>query len=207
MVMSVVPMFPLGLSLLPGQVLPLYLFEERYRRLYSDLATGDGRFGIVLIERGTESRDDSPTFRIGCIAQLVGSAVHEDGTISIATVGTERIKVVEWLDPDPYPRAAVQSLPEGTATPAGELCLAAAIARLPRLYALESELYEGPRSTVPDFLEDPVSATYQLANAVDLQPLDVQRILEAETADDRIDVVARLLDELIDFTELQLRAG
>lgn len=207
MVMSVVPMFPLGLSLLPGQVLPLYLFEERYLRLYNDLTSGDGRFGVVLIERGTESRDDNPTFQVGCIAQLVGSAVHDDGTISIATVGTERIQIVDWLDSDPYPRAAVRPLADGSVTPSGERRLAAAIAKLPRLYALQSELHPGPGSTVPEFPKDPVSATYQLANSIELQPLDVQRILETETANERVDVVDRILDELIDLTELQLRAG
>ena len=81
------------------------------------------------------------------------------------------------------------------------------IGKLPRLFALQSELYPGPGSTVPEFDSNPVISIYQLAITLDPQPLDAQRILEAETADDRITVVSQVLDESIELTEMQLNAG
>lgn len=53
-------MFPLGLALLPGAVLPLHIFEPRYRRMVADLLSADDdmRFGVVLIERGRESGEE-----------------------------------------------------------------------------------------------------------------------------------------------------
>ncbi|WP_415830929.1 LON peptidase substrate-binding domain-containing protein [Janibacter anophelis] len=52
--MDVLPMFPLGTVLLPGNPLPLQVFEPRYLAMLRDIAGGDGRFGVVLIERGFE---------------------------------------------------------------------------------------------------------------------------------------------------------
>ena len=56
--MSAQPMFPLGTALLPGEVLPLRIFEPRYRTMLDDcLAAADGPpgFGVVLIARGSEA--------------------------------------------------------------------------------------------------------------------------------------------------------
>ncbi len=200
-------MFPLGSPLLPGKVLPLFLFEERYLKLHSDLVDSDGRFGVVLIERGIESRDDNPTFRIGCTAQLLGSATNDDGTLSIVTIGTQRFEIIEWLDSEPYPRAEVEFLPEGPITDEAEERLSAATTKLTRLLALQSELYPGPGSPMPELDSNPIIATYQMAFSLDPQPLDAQRVLEAETADERVAVVDQILDEMIELTELQLGTG
>lgn len=197
-------MFPLGYPLTPTGVLPLYLFEERYLRLYEHVTGGDGRFGVVLIERGMESRDDNATFDIGCIARLVGSARNEDGSISIVTAGTERFRIVEWLDPDPYPRAVVDLLSEGQVTEDFRELLAQVLEKFPRLVALRSELHVDLNPKVPEFPDDPVLATYQLANSLGLQAIDAQRVLEAETANQRVMVVKGLLDEAIELTRLQL---
>ena len=48
------PMFPLGTVLLPSVLLPLHIFEERYRTLIRDVLDADREFGVVLIERGSE---------------------------------------------------------------------------------------------------------------------------------------------------------
>jgi Lon protease-like protein len=197
-------MFPLGQPLIPTGVLPLYLFEERYLRLYEHVAAEDGRFGVVLIERGTESRDDNATFAIGCVARLIGAASNEDGSISIVTAGTERFRIVQWLDPDPYPKAVVDLLSEGHVADEFTFLLAEAVERFPRLIALQSELYVGTSPVVPEFPDDPVLATYQLANSLGLQAIDAQRVLEAETANERVTVVSDLLDDAIELTRLQL---
>ena len=56
--MDVLPMFPLGTVLLPGQPLPLQVFEPRYLAMLRDVAEGEGRFGVVLIERGFELAEE-----------------------------------------------------------------------------------------------------------------------------------------------------
>ena len=90
-------MFPLGTVLFPHAVLPLHLFEERYRALAEACLRGDGRFGVVLIERGFEVGGGDTRFGVGTVARIVEAARTPDGRFLLATVGTERLRVRSWL--------------------------------------------------------------------------------------------------------------
>lgn len=197
-------MFPLGTTLLPGMALPLRLFEERYLQMYADIIDDERRFGVVLIERGIESRDDNPTFDVGCLARVVGSGLHEDGTIALVAIGRNRIRVDEWLPSHPYPRAVVTLLEDDPLTDAGMRSLQAAADQLPGLLAVAAELNPEIEATVPGLSDDPAQAVYQLAQLAGLQSLDMQKVLEAETSDDRADLVDRLMTETVELIRLQL---
>lgn len=198
------PMFPLGTTLLPGMALPLRLFEERYLQMYADIIDDERRFGVVLIERGIESGDDNPTFDVGCLARVVGSGLHEDGTIALVAIGRNRIRVDEWLPSHPYPRAVVTLLEDDPLTDAGMRSLQAAADQLPGLLAVAAELNPEIEATVPGLSDDPAQAVYQLAQLAGLQSLDMQKVLEAETSDDRADLVDRLMTETVELIRLQL---
>src|SRR5690242_20202173 len=108
-------MFPLGTVLLPGQLLPLHVFEHRYRVMVSELlgdvdsraATAAGELGIVLIERGHEVGGGDDRFDAACLARVVQSERAPDGRYALVVVGIAPVTVTEWLDDDPYPRALV----------------------------------------------------------------------------------------------------
>ena len=106
------PMFPLGTVLFPHAVLPLHIFEHRYRALAETCLRGDGRFGVVLIERGDEVGGGDTRFGVGTVARIVEAARTPDGRYLLATVGTERFRVRKWLDDDPYPRAEIDVIGE-----------------------------------------------------------------------------------------------
>ena len=99
--MPVLPMFPLGTVLLPGMVLPLHVFEPRYRQLVQDCEAGDGEFGVVLIERGSEVGGGDVRTDVGTVAKIVQSQSLPDGRYLLATVGARRLRVERWLDDDP----------------------------------------------------------------------------------------------------------
>lgn len=199
------PMFPLGSVLLPGSVLPLYLFEPRYRRLYEDLIEGDRQFGVVLIERGPDSGGDDSRFDYGCMAHMVGSATHEDGTVSIVTVGTSRIRVLDWQDPRPYPSALVEVLEDEALSEAGLEALQEASAHLMRLKALFSELGADVGVDPPELSDDPKTALYQMAQLAGLQALDLQKVLEANDSDARAELTRDLISDQVELVQLQLR--
>src|SRR5262245_6470678 len=92
------PMFPLGTVLFPHAALPLHLFEDRYRALAETCLRGDGRFGVVLIEKGFEVGGGDQRFGVGTVARIVEAARTPDGRYLLATVGTERFRVRKWLD-------------------------------------------------------------------------------------------------------------
>ena len=74
-------MFPLGTVLFPGAVLPLHVFEPRYRALVRDCLAGDREFGVVLIERGSEVGGGDVRVEVGTVARIVQVAEPPDGRV------------------------------------------------------------------------------------------------------------------------------
>src|SRR6476659_11505422 len=107
---GVMPMFPLGTVLFPHALLPLHVFEPRYRLMTQRVLNGDGEFGVVLIERGSEVGGGDTRFGVGTVARVVRAHELPDGGYVLATVGTRRFRVARWLADDPYPRAEVTDL-------------------------------------------------------------------------------------------------
>src|SRR5829696_8282280 len=111
---TAMPMFPLGTVLLPSVALPLHVFEARYRALVHDCLEGENRFGVVLIERGSEVGGGDVRSNVGTVAQIVEAARFDDGRYALVAVGRERIRVARWLDDQPYPRADVEVWDDAT---------------------------------------------------------------------------------------------
>ena len=95
------PMFPLGTVLYPYAMLPLHVFETRYRIMVRECLRTDQEFGVVLIERGSEVGGGDVRFDTGTIARIVQAAELPDGRYALASVGTKRIRVERWLPDDP----------------------------------------------------------------------------------------------------------
>ncbi|MGI9578236.1 MAG: LON peptidase substrate-binding domain-containing protein, partial [Microthrixaceae bacterium] len=103
--------FPLGTVLLPGQLLPLQVFEPRYRVMLFDLRGSDpAEFVVVLIERGAEVGGGDERSVNGCVAQVLDQQDLDDGRSMVVVAGTRVVHIEEWLDEDPYPRALVRPL-------------------------------------------------------------------------------------------------
>lgn len=200
-------MFPLNLALLPGSVLPLELFEPRYLQLYEDIVDGDREFGVVLIERGAEAGGDDARFPTGSVARMVGSATHENGSVSIVTVGTRRVRVLEWRDDSVYPSARVAMLNDDPVTDIGQDFVEEGKAALVRLRALFSELGADVGLELPQLSEDPIAATYQMAQLAGLQSLDLQRVLEAPSSDLRAGLVKDMITSQAELVEMRLELG
>ena len=117
---DLIPLFPLGTPLFPGIVLPLQIFEPRYRRLMADLLdhpeAGDRRFfGVVAIRQGWEVEQVAPAealYDIGCTARVQAVRPQPDGGFRVVTVGGERFRLLDVVvgeDP-PYLQAEVEWL-------------------------------------------------------------------------------------------------
>jgi Lon protease-like protein len=196
-------MFPLGTVLLPGMVLPLHVFEERYRQLMHDCLAGDQEFGVALIERGSEVGGGDVRTDAGCVLRIVEAAMAEDGRWLCVGVGTRRIRVVRWLEDDPYPRAEVDDWPD----PPDDLTvhqpdlLDEVVARLRRVLAWKAELGLAAAPVAVELSEDPVLATWQVVAASGVGPFDLYRVLITDGADARL----RVVDELLRDDETDLR--
>jgi Lon protease-like protein len=192
------PMFPLGTVLLPGGVLPLHVFEPRYRQLVIDCLaddSGDPEFGVTLIERGSEVGGGDQRAAVGVVARIVQVEALPGGRYALVAVGTQRFRVNAWLPDDPYPLADVdewQDLdPDAPELPDR---VAAATDRLREVLDLAARFGEVPREL--EISDDPLLASYHLAGLAPLGPADRYRLLCATSPAERLDRLAECLDDI-----------
>jgi uncharacterized protein len=199
-------MFPLGTVLVPGMVLPLHVFEPRYRQMLKDCLAGEKSFGVVLIERGSEVGGGDVRTDVGTLARIAQTEELPDGRWALIALGVERIKVESWLDDDPYPRAEISPWPDeadagGTEVPGTLVPLlrrAAALAREMGMVAAPLDL---------ELSDDPVVAGYQAITAAPLGPADRQRLLAAPTLADRWALLDLLITDQIEILQAELAHG
>ncbi|KXK61383.1 peptidase S16 [Micromonospora rosaria] len=199
------PVFPLGTVLFPGLVLPLHIFEERYRALVRhlvELPEGTPReFGVVAIQAGWEVAPTGPGGRpipgggavtlheVGCTAEVRQVTELDDGGFDLVTVGRRRFRVASVDEASaPYLTAEVEWLPEPTGPDESTSLLAARVIAVFRQYltlvrADEQELSE-------QLPEDPTVLSHLVAATAALTVADRQRLLAVD------DTAARLRAEL-----------
>jgi Lon protease-like protein len=209
------PLFPLGTVLVPSAVLPLHIFEPRYRALMEDLTGGaaglpsfESDFGVVLIERGSEVGGGDVRRPVGTIAHLLEASQLPDGRWVVAVVGTRRFRVDEWLADDPYPRAEVTELEEGTDWDGEADDRLVETERLVRRgLALATELGEGTAPVAFDLADDPLIALWQLCALTPVGPWDRQRLLEIDDPRERLLALAALAEEVAGVLAFRLAGG
>lgn len=186
------PMFPLGSTVFPGQVVPLHVFEPRYRELLGDLTgpDGDATFGIVLIDRGFEVGGGDHRVDVATRVEILQAEEFEDGRWGVVAAGVERIDILEWLEDDPYPmaRVSVRKVADtgGSSLDDLEDLLVATIEMTARAAGVE------PPEPF-DLSSDPLIRLDQLSALSPLTDFDRQHVLEASTTSEQID---RLTDAL-----------
>ncbi len=211
------PLFPLGLVLLPTMLLPLQVFEPRYQALLAEVMDNDRRFGVVLLTRGSEVGEvhddlDASRSRVGTIARIVRAPVDTEGFSEILISGEERFRVKNWLPDAPYPRAQIELWPDedqplgttsGTALEEVAALLGSARSELEELWRV-LEMAGHPVGRGPTTDQDPVIGSFQLAAAAPFDAYDRQRLLAAPTSQDRLILLRSLIEDLRTLVLMQL---
>jgi Lon protease-like protein len=204
------PMFPLGSVLLPGGVLPLHVFEPRYRDMVRDCLRADGEpeFGQALITHGWETGGGDDRAMVGTIARMLQVDALDENRYALIAVGTRRIRINAWLLDDPYPLADVDDWPDVDPDVAGLAALVAASReRVRAATALAAQLDDGRAlgnadvAAIDDVSDDPLLATYHLATLAPIGPADRLRLLSADGPMQRLG----LLDEILDDVEAMMK--
>ena len=196
------PLFPLGTVLFPGLVLPLRIFEDRYRHLIRslmDLPDGTPReFGVVAIDQGLEvlppegppaQASEISLHTVGCVAQLRQVTEHPDGHFDIVAVGDRRFRITGILADDaPYPVAQVEWFPEPSPGPeADELA--------PRVLAIFRDYLAALRGGQEDQLpDDPMVLSHIVAASTALTVADRQQLLAAPDVASRMRLEIKILN-------------
>lgn len=203
-------MFPLQSALLPGDTLPLRIFEPRYAALVRDcLADDDPAFGVVLISRGWEVGGGDTRSDVGVLARVVDYVDLGSGLYEMLAVAGERIKVQRWLPDDPYPRAEVRVWPDEPGPPVGPEQIGLVVDRIQALYERVAqvrglELQPGVLAVPAEVSADPSRHLYALAERVPMGPADRYAVLAAPTLADRITALTDAVDTVAAMVEFQI---
>jgi Lon protease-like protein len=207
----VIPVFPLGTVLVPGLVLPLHIFEPRYRRLMTDLQTrreDDRAFGVVAIREGWEVGEDAVTalYDVGTLAVVREMVPYPDGRFDIVANGDARFRIIALAESDaPYLMAEVEWLAEDAAGDDAEAALLAGGVehRFDAYRAAVSAAGAVEAAQMLELPDDPRMLSYLVAVAMVLDLSDRQVLLEAPTTTDRLRLeVALLARETVLMAEL-----
>lgn len=200
------PMFPLGSVLFPSLVLPLHIFEPRYRALIRDVLDGDREFGVCLIERGAEVGGEDVRTTIGTVAQVHEAEELPDGRWAVVAVGVRRIRVERWLPDDPYPRAEVVDLPDPAPSDSEVDVLPEVVARLRTALARAAELGDTAVPATVELSTDAALASHQASALAPIATIDQHALLSAETVGLRLARLHDLLGDAIEVLDLRLAA-
>lgn len=180
------PIFELPVVLLPGELIPLHIFEDRYKRMIAHCLDDGEPFGIVFRD------DEGGARRIGCEARVAEVTERfDDGRMNIVVAGERPFRVLDRFEASEYPAGEVQPVERETeeAADAGE---AARDAREAFAELLERVGGERPE---PEQLE--ALDSYEIAGRVELPPETKQHLLELRSEPERMRVLAAALGALV----------
>lgn len=188
------PMFPLGTVLLPGCLLPLHIFEERYKKMFHDLSGDRQMFGVCLIERGSEVGGGDTRFHVGTVARVLMRRDLDDGRLAIVAGGTNRFRVTKWLDDLDYPIAEIDQFDDIEDVDSSAIDEIRPL--VTRVNSIATELGYPNQTIDPVEQGGPVVRMYHLIDSTPLDVLDRQRLLETPNLAQRLIMFRSLLEDL-----------
>ncbi|TVQ22767.1 MAG: peptidase S16 [Spirochaetaceae bacterium] len=190
------PIFPLGLVLLPGLPLPLHIFEERYRDMVARCLDENVEFGVLLYD-GAKLRSH------GCLARIERILkTYDDGRLDIVTVGTDRFRVQEMDNSGPYMQAQVERFTDEDSDDVsiGDL-------RNDAIQRLQAFVDLGERSIDMQTLEslDATALSFLIAGTDAFEAHEKQRLLEITSTGERLRRCVEALEGTLERLELNRR--
>jgi uncharacterized protein len=188
--MPQIPLFPLNTVLFPGGLLPLRIFETRYVDMVRRCMRASEVFGVVLVEKGSDTDREVGTVMVGTSARIVDFQALEDGLLGILCNGEQRFRIrARSQRPDGLNCAEIEWLGD-----TGRVSLPPRLQPLvPLLREALGQLKTIGRFIAPDY-EDACWVGYRLAELLPLDQKLLQRLLESDDAVARLDLLAPLLD-------------
>lgn len=189
-----IPLFELSVVLFPHMPLPLHVFEERYRAMLRDCNEQGVSFGVVGIREGLEVGGAARAFDVGTLARIGRKETLEDGRSTLLVTGATRFRVVRRIADRPYPAGEVEYLSDAGGDPAQCARLVAEVRPAFRRYAATLRELASPHPPeVDDLSDEPELLSYLVAAGLHVELGHKQRLLEADSAEERLRLCAELL--------------
>jgi Lon protease-like protein len=184
------PLFPLGIVALPTELIPLHIFEERYKTMMGRCLEEESEFGIVWVA-------DDGLRTVGCACEIAEVLERmPDGRMNLVARGTRPFRIEARQEELPYPAGTIEFLDDPVEEPDAEAADAA--------HAAYAELVEQATDRTPDRDEIAGMSAYEMAATVEFGLDAKQGLLDLRSESGRLRLVAKLFDAAIkrlDFVE------
>jgi len=192
-----IPLFPLPLVLFPQVVIPLHIFEERYRLMINRCIEESAAFGIVLIPPGTSTESESTIRRVSVTARVIQFDRIEDGRINIMAAGEMRFRILEFTAARPYWTASVEFFEDDRES---DEELQDSYNQVVHIYREIHRLAAQLRGLEFDIEEvkipvSPATLTHMVSFVLDIDPEAKQALLEMTSIDGRLKTLTVHLEE------------
>lgn len=188
------PLFPLNTVLFPGMPLPLHIFEPRYRRILRERAGEEIVFGVVLLREGTATDSRVPVYEVGTAALLSSRRSLPDGRSDIVVSGRRRFRIRELDWSADVLVADIDWLDEPVGDTARAASLLQAAGKGFSRYVSGITTITGRSFTGVRIGTEPNEAAYDLITRLPLHTWERQRLLELNSAEERLEAVVALVE-------------
>ncbi len=189
------PIFPLPLVLLPNEMLPLHIFEDRYQAMLADIADTGSMFGITLFEPNEAFIERPDLDTIGCVAEVRDIETLDDGRANIVVVGLVRYRLLGYADTrTPYLMGEVEFFEDDAESPATLDPLADEVFKIFERVAKAAFKLSGKRGTFPAIARtDPESFSFLCSAAFSFENEFKYRLLETTSTVERLEKLREVL--------------
>ncbi len=190
------PLFPLNMVLFPYAQLQLHVFEERYREMVRFCTQHDQPFGVVLIRSGEEVGGQAEPYMVGTAVRIISVHTFDDGKMDVQVHGERRFRVRRLDESKPYLTGFVE--------PVIEL----EIEDTPRAEALVMRSREYVQAYIESYFArfnvavskiklptDPTALSFVVANFLQIENLEKQRLLETTDTLERLSDIIPILEQ------------
>jgi len=191
-----IPLFPLpNLVLFPHIVVPLHIFEERYKLMINGCIDGDEVFGLVLLRAGAEDESEETIHRVGVTARIVEVERLDEGRMNILCEGERRFRIYRFMHQEPFWKGAVDFVEddERNATEA----LYEQVAEIYRSVVNLSAKLSGSQEAELVLPDSATDLSYMVSYVLDIDSEEKQKLLEMDSTAERLRMLlAHLTDAL-----------
>jgi Lon protease-like protein len=196
-------LFPLPLVLMPNEVLPLHIFEDRYREMLSDIQAGRNLFGELFFHAESESTERPPLDAVGCAAEVREAQTLPDGRSNILTAGVIRFRLRGYVDSTaPYLVGKVDFFEDAEDESAELAGLAQEVYDLFDRIARAAFKLSGGRGTFPEIPQaEPEPLSFLVTAALNLENHVKYRMLAMTSTIERLNELRVLLNKAVEKIE------
>src|ERR671923_1009066 len=190
------PIFPLpNVLLFPNMVLPLHIFEDRYKRMVADCLQGDRLLGLFLLQHGWEQEGASPTpYEVGGMGRITRAVRYPNGSMDILLSGLARVRVLRYVQHKPYLTAEVEMWPDEPDDSEGVEALTRRMVGLFERFVIAKAGQGHELLTGLKLLASPIDLLHLVVTNMPLDVHQKQEILNLRPIDERITMMITFLN-------------